>query len=158
MLEKVTTPAEIAGKYGLHPNAVYQALLRGALVEGRDCRQSGKTWLILASAAERLWGHRLITVPEGYRLCRKCGGIFPANVFHFKPYKFTNTGQEGLSNKCRDCLNTLEAARFQRVKAARRPRHTAYMRQYRADNPGYNARAVQRHQQRRRQRENEVQS
>lgn len=148
-LEKVLTAAETADRYHLHPNTVHQALLRGALVEGRDCRQSGRTWLVLASAAERLWGHRLVTVPEGCRLCRLCGGIFPANEYHFKRYHFA--GQTGLTSKCRRCLNTLEAARFQRVKVTRRARHTAYMRAYRAANPGYNARAVRRYQQRKRE-------
>ncbi len=152
-LEKVITSAEIADKYGLHKNAIHQALLRGVLVEGRDCRQSGRVWLILASAAERLWGHRLVTVPDGMRLCRMCGGIYPADTFYFKPYTVTTTGQTGLSNKCRNCINTLEAARFQRVKVQRRPKHAAYMRQYRADNSGYNARAVQQYQRRKSLRE-----
>jgi excisionase family DNA binding protein len=54
VLMLVMTPQEVSEQYGISVEAVYQAIRRKRL----PARQSGKTWLVLRSGAERLWGHR----------------------------------------------------------------------------------------------------
>jgi len=54
VLMLVMTPQEVSEQFSISTEAVYQAIRRNRL----PARQSGKTWLILRSDAERLWSHR----------------------------------------------------------------------------------------------------
>lgn len=143
ILDEVLTVTECAERYRVDPHTVACAIRNGRLVVGRDCRKSNATWIILDKAAAALWGYRQHYVPENHRRCRKCGGVFPLTIEHFRPYQTKN--QQGLSHTCRDCLRLQNAGYRDKNRARRREQDRVNARRFRAANPGYSARQNRRY-------------
>jgi hypothetical protein len=144
VFDQILTVQEAAERYRMNPKSIQQILWKGQVFEvGRDCCLKGHTWLILDSAARRLWGYRLVTCPPGYRVCRKCLAVYPETDEHFKPYRIKD--KAGLGTTCRGCLTLENAAYYQKRKAALRPYRKAYARTYRAKYPEREAAAVKRY-------------
>ncbi len=148
IFDTILTVKEVAERYKLNPKYVQIVLWKGEkLLVGRDCCMKGDIWLILDTAAEKLWGHRRIVCPPGFRVCTKCRAVLPEDDLHFDVYRAK--GAIGLTRICRGCLTIQDASWYQRNKVRLRPIRAQYARGYRTKYPEREARAVKRYKLRR---------
>lgn len=54
--EKWLSSAEAAEMYSKSPDTFRKAISYGNLVEGVDCKKSGRSWLFLKSSLDRIYG------------------------------------------------------------------------------------------------------
>ena len=143
VFDRVLTVKECAERYKLNPKYIQHVIWEKRLLKtGRDICLKGNTWLILDTAAEKLWGHRLIEAPPGQRVCRKCRNFYPETAGYFSPYR--TSGGEGLMHICRGCERLQDSAYHQRNKARLRPIRRKYAQKYRVDFPEREANAQKR--------------
>lgn len=144
IFDGILTAKEAAEKYRLSYEYVRTVVRKGRLLKpGRDYCLKGNTWLVSDAACEKVWGHRLITVEAGFRICRKCRTIHPETEEFFAPYRTPTSS--GLMHICRGCEQLQTAAWFQRNKKRLRPQRTEYMHDYRKNNPKREAATIKRY-------------
>lgn len=155
IFDGILTAKEAAEKYKLSYQYVREVVKRGKYLKpGRDCCLKGNVWLVADAACEKLWGHRLIHVPPGQRVCRVCRTVHPETEQYFAPYRTPTSS--GLMHICRGCEKLQDAAWFQRNKKRLRPLRTSYMHGYRTDYPEREAQTVKRYRLKRALRRAEV--